>query len=412
MLIQNKTGFSVKNTFFLAFRCLKCYNDYMNRIVKKTALIIIVCFLGVYFLNILSADDDVCSVCGRKLPSSYFKSGDKVFCSKKCVLASKPACVVCGRRQLKGGFYWNGKYVCSKECLEKARPKCAVCGKTVEGGTGITSQGRYYCSKECFSTTLPSCCMCGKKIEKMMKTQGRIYCEECFATEKCLQCGLPAGDSRLPDGRPFCSECKAKGLTDPARALKEYRGIQELLRKKFQILTDTRIRFHLVDFQKFQKISENNEMNENGLYKQVKTVTSTHIRMFGVDLAKDLNQKTEYEKDIYILSWLDLPDFRMVTAHELMHDWTQENFPEIKDQRIIEGISEYAGYLVCRHYGYDHLIEKMEKNRDETYGDGFRIVQKAAREKGLVGIIQWIESGKFKEDLKNLDKDTKNGKGL
>lgn len=365
---------------------------------RKAVVVFIIIFI--LFTSILLPDEELrCSICRKTVQGEYFKSGKKIFCSERCVLASKSACTVCGKRTLKGGFRLKGKFVCSEKCLNALRPKCTICGKPVKGGKGMKSEGKFYCSDRCFKKALPVCLLCGKRIMQSFRIKNRIYCVTCSSMQRCIQCGLPADGEVLPDRRPMCRQCKKEGIVVSDIALERYLRIRKLLKEKFNIETDDDITFHLVDMKEFRKVNESDDVNESGLYKRAETVESTTYTFFGINIAKEVNRRTVVKKDIYILNWLNRQHFQMIAAHELMHDWTQENFPQIEDLRIIEGLSEYMAYLVCKHFGYKELMEKIENNQALVYSEGFRLVKSADKGRGLTDIIKWLGSGEYKKAL-------------
>jgi hypothetical protein len=64
-----------------------------------------------------------------------------------------------------------------------------------------------------------------------------------------------------------------------------------------------------------------------------------------------------------------------VGAHELAHDWMEENLPHIEEPEIREGFSEYISWLYSKSEHLDRIPWRMEQNTDPIYGDGFRKVR-------------------------------------
>jgi len=370
--------------------------------VKKAVLVFLLLGCVVGTVSVLSGKELRCSVCGKVITGEYYSSGGKVFCSKECWLKTRPRCAVCGRRILKGGFIYHGKIVCSRECLDALLPKCAICGKPVRGGTGIKSGGKYYCSEECFKKSLPRCCICGKPLTRLFRVHGKIYCEECYNTPKCLQCGCPTGGEKLPDGRPFCAACKKKGITDPERAFAIFREVRRLMETRFGVKTHPAIEFYFVDLPRLLEVSGKDDVREDGLYRCFTVETREDVVVFGVTIKKDVRTTRRTRRQIYVLTWLDEPHLRQVCAHELMHDWTHEHFPDIKDDEVIEGLSEYMAYLCNRCYGYTALNALKMKNADPVYGGGFRLVLQADKGGGIADIRKWLSSGAYRLDLERM----------
>lgn len=368
---------------------------------NKKIIAVLVLVLVLIQIPLLQADEDLnCAKCGKTISGTYYRVGDMVYCGKECVRATRPDCAVCGEKILKGGFKYKGKHICSEKCLNRLRPKCAICRKPVVGGKGVKSDGVFYCSETCFTQSLPECRMCSKRVKDYIRVKGRNYCKKCYATAKCLQCSLPAGKERLPDRRPFCVDCKRKGIVLPGKAKELFTGIKDLLQEEFGITTDNAIEFRLVDWNELKKVHKESSMKENGLYRKIKTVTQKKMTLFGVDVVDVGEEKVKVEKTIYILSWLDKRHMQIVMAHELMHDWTQRVFPDLEEEMVVEGISEYAAWRTAMYNGYDDLARETAKNTDEIYGDGFRLVRAAAEKEGLTDLFSWVRTGDYKEDVR------------
>ncbi|MFC1582487.1 hypothetical protein ACFL4W_02995 [Planctomycetota bacterium] len=367
---------------------------------RTIAAIVLLLVLGIS----LSADGELrCTQCRKLIGGKYMEVNGKAFCSNKCLLETRAPCTACGRKVMKGGFFFNKKFVCSEKCLNKLRPKCSQCGTPVKGGEGgLKAEGKYFCGKACFTKTLTPCHLCGARNTNAFKINGRIYCDICSNKTKCLLCGSPCGDSVVPDGRPICLECKRVGIIRFSKGKQLLLEVQKVMTERLGAPTDSKILFHLVDVEKFREANGKEITTENGLYNRETIITSTTVTVLGVDVAEDINSHADTRKDIYILSWLDEVAFRMIAAHELMHDWTSTRFPDIEDGIIIEGLSEYMGWLVCRHYRYQLQMDKIRDNDDPVYGDGFRLVKAQDKGGGLKDIIEWLASGKWKRDLAKL----------
>ncbi|MFA6716850.1 MAG: hypothetical protein WCS27_15835 [Victivallaceae bacterium] len=321
-------------------------------------------FLSVLFVFQVAAATLRCSVCGKKIKGRYLKADGKVFCSQKCFDQTKPICAVCGKRCTKGAYKKDDKYYCSKKCLETTLPKCALCGKPFRQGIVIkTPEG------------------------------DKVYCEHCGALPKCFVCGLPAASGTyLKDGRFLGANCGKTAIFSEDEAKKLFDEIRSRIAKDLNWSTKHRIHLRLVDLNTLKKASANYEPGmEMGLYKYTYTVKTKTEKTYS--LLKGHQEKTEVKKtnnrySILILNGLPEWKFVEVCAHELGHDWMQENYPKIKDLKVKEGWAEYFASRVNEIYGREYLNKRMESNPSKIYGDGYRFIRDYVKRYGMHGLMR------------------------
>lgn len=90
--------------------------------------------------------------------------------------------------------------------------------------------------------------------------------------------------------------------------------------------------------------------------------------------------------EIHIIEGLSKLDFAEVLGHEIMHTWLNQNRIVIKNEANLEGLCNYASYLVLSSIDTAYsmsLIERMMQNPDPIYGDGFRNVKREIDQIGL-----------------------------
>ncbi len=90
--------------------------------------------------------------------------------------------------------------------------------------------------------------------------------------------------------------------------------------------------------------------------------------------------------EIHIISGLTKLDFAEVLAHEIMHTWINQNQINITSDADLEGLCNYASYIVLRSVNTvyaQNLISAMMHNPDSIYGVGFRNVKSEIDEIGL-----------------------------
>ncbi|WP_290539806.1 protein DA1 [Alistipes sp.] len=90
--------------------------------------------------------------------------------------------------------------------------------------------------------------------------------------------------------------------------------------------------------------------------------------------------------EIHVIEGLSKLDFAEVLGHEMMHTWINQNGIEIKKEADLEGLCNYASYLVLSSVDTDYsasLIKRMMQNPDPVYGVGFRNVKCEVDQIGL-----------------------------
>ena len=281
-----------------------------------------------------------CDWCGRKIASNatFLKSEDKNFCSEKCfeqfVESQLPVCDVCGRR-FKEGYTSDGKNFCSRACLETTFHECAHCHRREPNGI-ILGKDIFLCD---YCKDLPSCSSCRMPLEKFVK--------------------------ELDDGRKLCRECARDAIFDQSDAEAIMKELRQELADKFKMSTDHEIKITLCNRETLKKESTGDGERELGLY-----ILNTHTKtFFGYQISKDETYR------ILILNGLAPDFFRGVGAHELAHDWMAENLPHIDDELIREGFAEFVSWAYAKAENLDRIPWRIEQNKDEVYGDGFRKVR-------------------------------------
>jgi hypothetical protein len=315
--------------------------------------------------SVQAADTKKCSVCRRTIKpgQNYYKAYDKIFCSKKCL----------------------AKY------QEKKLPKCVVCGKPVK--SGFTKDGKNYCSRKCLETTFPKCVVCGKRSSKgVMTSDGKFACDKCSAKPKCFCCSIPGATNKLQDGRYVCDKCLETAVDDQKDVEKVMNEVRAKLKENHNLYTRHDIAIKMVGLDELKKRSTHYAPGmELGLYMyeaEFKTVYTTKSSFFGKKDTTSKTSKTAERNSIYVL--YGMPRYKLVEviAHELGHDWMQENYPFIKDMKIKEGWAEYVASLVNKLYDQEHLNKRMQKNTDKIYGDGFRLISGKAEQGGKKALLK------------------------
>ncbi len=205
------------------------------------------------------------------------------------------------------------------------------------------------------------CAHCGEtkpSAAKAMNGAGQTVdlCYDCARLPRCAYCQLPfevvsPGEDRL------CRECAKDTITDKAEAEKVMKDVRQVLNTKFKLTTKHKISYEL-GTRKDLNIEADGEHLELGWFD-----------------ANPINGKPFYR--IRILTGLPRDVFRAVAAHELAHDWMQENLSHITDKDVIrEGFAEFVAWSFSQAEGNKRMMKYTENRTDDVYGGGFRKVQK------------------------------------
>ena len=281
-----------------------------------------------------------CDWCGKKISSDapFLRSEDKNFCNEKCFDA----------------------YV------ESLLPVCDVCGKRFRNG--FTSEGKNYCSKACLETSFHECCHCHRREPKGYIIGDDLFlCEYCRELPACASCMMPLDKfaKDLGDGRSLCRDCARDGIFTVSEMDSTMNSLRKQLSDMFKMRTDHTIQYELCNRTELKKESTSDGEHELGLF-----IFNRHTLTF---FSHTIRSRDEFR--ILILSGLPPDYFRGVGAHELAHDWMQENLPHIDEPQIREGFAEFVSWAYAKEKKLDRVSWRIEQNTDEVYGDGFRKVR-------------------------------------
>lgn len=348
-----------------------------------------------------------CSLCHRDLSrEEHYRYSDGTYCCLQCH-ARFPQCERCGKPTTQYRKV-NERTFCTS-CYEKL-PKCNLCNAPLIG--------EYYKERDncvctnCY-TTLPHCRICNITIkEKYHTIHGKIACTYCFEHEnrcdcckellfpgekfelnsipgvlfcktcveqakRCDSCSrpIPEEDSwALGDGRFLCKECNEKGVFDIQTANGYFFEMRNFLLSEFGVVIDIPVKFRFVTTIVLESIPGN------------RSPPGTILRgLFG-------RRKDEEFFTIYILKGLTKNEFQAVTAHEYTHAWQTINCPQNQSLLMKEGFACWIQYQVYKKIGDKRGAEDIEKRDDPVYGEGFKKVRQLAKEKGYVGLLQYVKN--------------------
>ena len=284
------------------------------------------------------------------------------------------------------------------------RLSCEKCGQIITPGSNYIkdSDNIIYCSDVCFRSSLPACSSCGEKTAEAIVVRGtteRIFCSRCASKPRCFCCTMPADCSKLADGRFICRECAKTAVTSDDRMRELAREVRTLMEEKLGVKTGHAINFKLVDLNTLgQKSQMENGATEFGtyLYEELTETTITTTKGFmGKVIGRNKDEKVTKVHTIYLLSSTPTDKLVEVIAHELAHDWQQENYPNIQNLKVQEGFAEYVASMINTLYGRDFMNKRIQENPSEIYGDGYKMVRNIAG-KGSVALRDFLEQYNMK----------------
>ncbi len=239
-----------------------------------------------------------------------------------------------------------------------------------------------------------ACCLCKKALVGQVVqdawgnsahlAHGISFCGTC---DRILSRYSSAGAFQYSDGRLICGLCKKIAVTDGVSANRSRRKIVDLLESVGFKGIPKNVKIVLTHAEALS--AHSNKKNTAGL-----TLTQVHFHNY---------KRIGATHQIGILSGLPKPEFEATLAHELLHVWQQENGIKLSPL-YCEGLCELGSFLI---YSKDssplgkHLLEKLMKNKDLIYGNGFRLFHKKIQNLGWEKMIREVLKNKqgFEESI-------------
>ena len=205
------------------------------------------------------------------------------------------------------------------------------------------------------------CARCGEMKYSAAKAENGAgqtvdLCYECAILPRCAYCQMPS-DVESPGGDRLCRACARDTIKDKAEAEKVMKDVRQVLTTKFKMTTKHKISY---------EIGTRKDLNLEA--------DGEHLELGWFD-SNPINGKPFYR--VRILTGLPRDVFRAVAAHELAHDWMEENLPHLMDKdEIREGFAEFVAWSFSEAEGLKRMMKYTENRTDDVYGGGFRKVQK------------------------------------
>jgi len=346
----------------------------------------------------LDAEAPMCAICGAKIKGAYtqVQRGEHRLTVCKSCMGSSHKCRRCGLPIKKGGSF------CA--FCEKDAPRCSLCQGIIAGEFHAYPDGAKFCRK-CMADA-PRCERCRRPLGEKQKVEkgGAALCEKCaeetpicrccgkailgayfrhpFAEgefcksceehrPKCSACSRPIADEPVPRAntrRPVCSECLPTVVETQERFLAIYDDCRRLVLDLLEQSVVHEIKVSVVEdiAAVRKKAGLASDKQELGLF-----------------------QRTGDDYRIYILNGITAALAYETLSHEWAHAWCAEQGHPDHAQWVEEGFCQWVAAQVLQAKGFVRGL-KILASRDDLYGQGYRYMEKLAKEEGVAGVLRYM----------------------
>jgi len=313
-----------------------------------------VIYLAVALLMLLawgarSQTVQLCARCQRVL------NDDRVMVEGRSYHSVCFTCAECGKPI--GGLYYNYQSnFFDERCYEELfRASCRVCAQTMEGEFYENYWGERYCVSH--QGSIPECAFCTRLI------MGATV----------------IGGVQLPDGRLLCGGCQVTAVTAESQAKRLLCEASNRMESLGLTVDCSRGTVELVSQDTLKVFMPDPRHSPLG-----------YTFYQGIPIAGKFKQESF---NILLLNGMPAVEARSVIAHELMHVWFFDHGISNAGTPLCEGSCNYAIYLFLS--GLDtpdaeFIIDRMDKDTDPVYGQGFRDVRKYVESNGVMAWLQML----------------------
>ncbi len=289
----------------------------------------------------------ICKRCSQPIHGRYLSALDAVWHPEHF------CCAVCNRPITDAQFYLHNEQPCHPICYtDNIAPRCTICNEPLTGNHHVNYWGERFCVDHV--RELATCAYCGRLTPHATKRTRRrsvedICCDICTSTS-------------------IDSVPQAKLLMDGLINWVEAQGLR-FRQKTFRI--------EILDRADFLE-RDGGRRDPLGL-----TSSKRYLRNRRVESAE--------VESVAILRGLPSTLFEGVCVHELGHVWLVQNsvinLPAIDEEGFCELIS-HRHFLSVGSKADLFYAERIAKNSDPIYGDGFRKLKRLEERVGLEQIIK------------------------
>lgn len=329
-----------------------------------------------------------CNHCQGALGQEYHLKNNQLFhpqCSRQ---ALKLNCAHCHKPLGASWLTLDGKKLHEACYQAHYQEHCGVCGGELTGSFSRDAEGKAYHSS-CYAENKASRCDgCGQPLvgqflqdlwgHKLHPHHGGLPTLQCHVCARLISQKTSQGGVQYGDGRVVCGICQISEITTPEQ-IEQARGLvlQQLKTVGFEYIPNY-LAVSLADQRTLQqRLGVGRQTNSHGF-------TKTLIR----DMP---GQGKIQEHSIFILYGLPRLQFMGVLAHELLHVWLNERqLNDVWGEKEIEGFCNLATALVYQNDGTPLagvLMQRLEKDPNPVYGEGYRKMAAKLQKLGWAGLI-------------------------
>ncbi len=387
---------------------------------KKSAYILYSLFLILLCsVTIQSAEKKICHYCSEKIIKAPISANGYYFHNKHFI------CERCQSRIKGSTYYFENEKFYDDSCYQIIHLiYCAYCNKEVNGRYTTYNEKSYH--KECYDiVSFFPCAYCNTNItDSYITFENKNYHDSCYTNKVALRCSLCSEvisedyiydryknnyheshiqDSKkceycggyfnnttqkkglsYIDGRGICLTCAEDAISEISEVKPLLIEVNEMLQSYQLDIPLNKVSVHLVNKTELDELVNYTISNPQGF-----TIFYQEKNVFGVTLKRDIN--------IYLLNGVPKLSMIKIIAHEFNHVWQGLHSPKDVEAPFCEGSCNYVAYLILQQYPDDYaffLIERLFKDPDLDYGEGFRRVVEFVKEQGYSSWIKRLKKDK------------------
>lgn len=303
------------------------------------------------------------------------------------MLKKSPVCKQCGQP------IWDNYVNALGATWHPEHFVCAYCGKPITDSSFTVQDGKPY-HVACYQDHIvPKCVYCGRPLlgEYLVDGWGnKFHKEHQSQYPHCAYCGRLVLPRQQEHGaraseQVRCPVCRAAAIETSEEAQPLFDKLKRWVGSQGLRYNNLRLSLELVGRPKLaQYLSVRNEVHSLGVTMSTTYSTNGQVTHTVVDR-------------VAVLQGMPSLLFQGVTMHELGHvwltvqsiqdlpQWAEEGFCELLSHRYLSGINTQEG---------QYYSQRIEKNTDPVYGEGFRRIKAIADRVGFQRFIEQLQRTK------------------
>ncbi len=335
----------------------------------------------------------VCAACKQPITDASFNTHNGLPYHTQCYLNQvAPRCAYCGK-PLTGQYYEHEGKRYHAECYrEHIVPRCAYCNQPIMSQYYEHEGKRYH--TECYREHVaPGCAYCGKPLmgQYLVDYWGTHYCKEHEGEyPHCAYCGRLVPPSQqehgIRRGEPVrCPICRSSAIETSDQAQPIFQRLMQWTTRQGLQYNNYQIKLTLVDRATLTALLKDRSIKDSlGVTSHSAHTINGRVVRIEVD-------------GISVLRGLPSILFQGVTVHELGHAWLAvqgiQGLPPWAEEGFCELLA-YRFYKEMNTLESRYHAEGIERNKDQTYGEGFRRVRAISDAKGFQRLVETLRTTK------------------